>query len=129
MNESPIPVSHEMLFPSGGAHRGKLLRHVTAALPTNIGANPSCQGLQDQLHEPDVGLHRRMLSAAFDTAGVPNVVLYHQHNNFGGFHRPDRSPPVRVLSLQVQGFIRSDLPTRLTSSFFRLSLLFLVLGQ
>jgi hypothetical protein len=42
----------------------------------------------------------RVAKVAFDKAGIPAQVLYHNHANYANFHRADRSPPVRVLALQ-----------------------------
>ena len=37
-----------------------------------------------------------------------DLVRYHNHANYPGFHRPDREPPVKVVSLQGD-FRTSDL--------------------
>jgi hypothetical protein len=42
----------------------------------------------------------RVAKVAFDKAGVPAQVLYHNHANFANLHRADRTPPVKVLALQ-----------------------------
>ncbi len=58
----------------------------------------------------------RLLAAAWATAKVHAAVIYHQHNNFAGFHRLDRSASVRVVSLQVgsQLIYKSSSPNVLT---------------
>jgi len=42
----------------------------------------------------------RVAKVAFDKAGIPAHVLYHNHANYASFHRPDRTAPVKVIALQ-----------------------------
>lgn len=42
----------------------------------------------------------RIAKVAFDRAGVPAQVVYHNHGNTANLHRPDRTPAVKVVALQ-----------------------------